>query len=110
MTENTAPYDSGYFPTGSRSATDARHTAAGGMAGAAAAIHHLADNFPRGDGVKRAAHSAAGKLEFTGDYLRKHDGRAMLADVSNLAGRNPGPSLLIAASLGFLIGWAFRKA
>lgn len=33
----------------------------------------------------------------------------MLSDVEDIVRRNPGPSLLIAAGIGFLIGRAFRE-
>jgi hypothetical protein len=33
----------------------------------------------------------------------------MLSDVEEIVKRNPGPSLLIAVALGFLIGRAFRE-
>jgi hypothetical protein len=33
----------------------------------------------------------------------------MLSDVEGMVKRNPGPSLLIAVAIGFLIGRAFRE-
>jgi hypothetical protein len=33
----------------------------------------------------------------------------MMADVETVVRRNPGPSLLVAGALGFLIGRAFRS-
>jgi ElaB/YqjD/DUF883 family membrane-anchored ribosome-binding protein len=55
------------------------------------------------------AHSTADKLESTAGYIREHDVKAMFSDVEDVVRRNPGPSLLIAASIGFLIGRAFRE-
>ena len=59
--------------------------------------------------MKSVAHSAAEKLESTAGYIREHDVRAMLSDVGDMVKRNPGPSLLIAVAIGFLIGRAFRE-
>jgi len=33
----------------------------------------------------------------------------MMSDVAELVKRNPGPSLLAAAAIGFLVGRAFRS-
>jgi ElaB/YqjD/DUF883 family membrane-anchored ribosome-binding protein len=86
-----------------------RGTAADALQSTASAIHEKAENLPGGETVKNVAHSAADKLETTAGYIRKHDVKAMLSDVQDLVKRNPGPSLLIAASIGFLIGRAFRE-
>lgn len=77
---------------------------------AASTLHEKAEDLPGGETVRTVAHSAAEKLESTADYIRKHDVRAMLSDVEEIVKRNPGPSLLIAAAIGFLIGRAFREA
>jgi ElaB/YqjD/DUF883 family membrane-anchored ribosome-binding protein len=76
---------------------------------AAATVHERAENLPGGETVRSVAHSAADKLESTAGYIREKDVRAMLSDVENMVRRNPGPSLLIAAGIGFLIGRAFRE-
>lgn len=85
-----------------------RSTAAAKLESAAALVHEKADILPGGRSVKNAAHSAAQKLESTAGYIRLHDSRSMLADVGDLVRYHPGPSLLVAAGLGFLIGRAFR--
>jgi ElaB/YqjD/DUF883 family membrane-anchored ribosome-binding protein len=86
-----------------------RAPAADALESAASTIHEKAENLPGGDTVKSVAHSAAEKLESTAGYIREHDVRAMLSDVEDVVKRNPGPSLLIAVAIGFLIGRAFRE-
>ena len=86
-----------------------RGPAADALESAASTIHERAEALPGGETVKSVAHSAAEKLESTAGYIREHDVRAMLTDVEDIVKRNPGPSLLIAAAVGFLIGRAFRE-
>ncbi len=86
-----------------------RGPAADSLHSAASALHEKADSLPGGETVKSVAHSTADKLESTAGYIREHDVHAMLSDVEDMVRRNPGPSLLIAASIGFLIGRAFRE-
>jgi ElaB/YqjD/DUF883 family membrane-anchored ribosome-binding protein len=86
-----------------------RGPAADALESAASTIHEKAEDFPGGDTVRSVAHSAADKLESTAGYIREHDVRSMISDVEQIVKRNPGPSLLIAAAIGFLIGRAFRE-
>lgn len=86
-----------------------RGPAADTLHSAASTIHEKAEDLPGGETVKNVAHSAAEKLDVTAGYIRKHDVRAMLSDVEDIVKRNPGPSLLIAVAIGFLIGRAFRE-
>lgn len=86
-----------------------RGPAADALEDTASTIHEKAESLPGGDTVKSVAHSTADKLESTADYIREHDIRSMLSDVEDVVRRNPGPSLLIAAAAGFLIGRAFRE-
>lgn len=96
-----------------RQATDKidekRGPAADALESAASTIHEKAEDLPGGETVKSVAHSAAEKLETTAGYIREHDVRAMLSDVEDIVKRNPGPSLLVAVAIGFLIGRAFRE-
>jgi hypothetical protein len=41
--------------------------------------------------------------------VREHDVNSMLADIERLVKNNPGPSLLAAAILGFLVGRTFSS-
>jgi ElaB/YqjD/DUF883 family membrane-anchored ribosome-binding protein len=86
-----------------------RGPAADALQNAAATVHEKAEALPGGETVKGVAHSAADKLESTAGYIREHDVTAMVSDVEGIVRRNPGPSLLIAAAIGFLIGRAFRE-
>ena len=95
-----------------RQATDKidekRGPAADALQNAAATIHEKAEDLPGGETVRSVAHSAAEQLESTAGYKREHDVRGMISDVEEVVRRNPGPSLLIAVAIGFLIGRAFR--
>lgn len=90
-----------------RSAADTidanRSTAAGGLDSAASAIHQKADSLPGGESVHSAAHTAADALSSTADYVRENDVKSMLSDLQSLVKKNPGPALLTAAVLGFLV-------
>lgn len=96
-----------------RQATDKidekRGPTADALENAASTLHQKAEDLPGGETVRSVAHSAAERLESTAGYIREHDVRAMLSDVEDMVKRNPGPSLLIAAAIGFLIGRAFRE-
>jgi ElaB/YqjD/DUF883 family membrane-anchored ribosome-binding protein len=96
-----------------RQATDQvdakRGPTADALENAASTVHKTAESLPGGETVRSMAHSTAEKLESTAGYIREHDVKAMFSDVENVVRRNPGPSLLIAAALGFLIGRAFRE-
>lgn len=81
-----------------------RRTAASGLSSAAETIRARADQLPGGDTVSGMAHSAADALGSTADYVRRHDLHGMVADVENVVKRNPGPALLAAAFVGFLVG------
>ena len=80
-----------------------RGAAAGGLDSAASALHGKADSLPGGETVANAAHTAANALGSTADYIRENDLKAMLEDVQKLVKNNPGPALLTAAVLGFLV-------
>ena len=59
--------------------------------------------------VTSLAHATADKLTSTASYVRDHDVNQMMADVETLVKNNPGPSLLAAAVIGFLVGRAFSS-
>jgi ElaB/YqjD/DUF883 family membrane-anchored ribosome-binding protein len=86
-----------------------RESAASGLESAASALHDKAEDLPGGERVTSLAHSAADKLTATAGYVREHDVKAMLDDVGELVKKNPGPALLVAAAIGFLIGRAFSS-
>lgn len=83
-----------------------RVSAAGALQNAASSLHDNAAKLPNGPDL---AHSAAEKVDAVAGYLERHDTKQMMADVEAVVKKNPGPSLLIAGALGFLIGRAFRN-
>lgn len=86
-----------------------REAAAGGLDSAAAALHERADSLPGGERVASAAHTAADAVGTAAEYVRDTDVAGMLADVQRLVKNNPGPALLGAAALGFLIARTFSR-
>ena len=96
-----------------RTATDTfdnnRGAAASGLEKAASTLRDNAESLPGGEKVSHLAHSAAEKLSSTAGYVREHDANQMMADVERLVKNNPGPSLLAAAAIGFLVGRAFSN-
>lgn len=82
---------------------DSRKTAAGALDRTASTLHSS------GDQLSDAAHTAANKLHATADYVRQTDLKGMAADVQDVVKRYPGPSLAIAAVLGFLVARGFRS-
>jgi len=83
-----------------------RVSAAGALHNAASSMHQKADKLPNGPDL---AHSAADRVDAVASYLQGHDTKQMMADVETVVRRNPGPSLLAAGLLGFLVGRAFRS-
>lgn len=84
-------------------ADQARVSAAAGMDTVASSLHE------RGDRVASAAHSTADAVSHGADYLRAHDVETMMGDLVDVIRRNPGPALLGAAALGFLLGRALSR-
>ena len=83
-----------------------RETAASGLDSAASALRNRAGRLPGGEAVTDLALSSADKLSSTATYVRENDIDSMVADVQELVKKNPGPSLIVAAAIGFLIGRA----
>jgi ElaB/YqjD/DUF883 family membrane-anchored ribosome-binding protein len=84
-----------------------RNVAAQGLQQAASTIREKADSLPGGETVTDLAHTAADKLTATAGYVRETDVNTMMADVETLVKNNPGPALMAAAVVGFLVGRAF---
>ena len=84
-----------------------RSAAAGGLDKAATALHENAESIPGGEKVAGLAHATADKLSATAGYVREHNVNTMMGDVEALVKKNPGPSLVVAAVMGFLVGRAF---
>ena len=88
---------------------EARSTAADSVKSAADYIGDKVGSMPGGEAVQRTATAAADSMAATADYLRDTDMDRMAADLENLVKRNPGPSLLVAGVLGFLVGRALSR-
>jgi ElaB/YqjD/DUF883 family membrane-anchored ribosome-binding protein len=86
-----------------------RDAAATGLEKAAMTLHDRAEGLPGGEKVANLAHATAEKLSSTAGYVREHDVNRMMSDVETLVKNNPGPSLLAAAAIGFLVGRAFSS-
>ncbi len=86
-----------------------RGAAASGLQSAASALHENAGSLPGGEKVASLAHSAAEKMSTTAEYVKDHDVKSMMGDVEQLVKNNPGPSLVAAAVIGFLVGRAFSS-
>jgi ElaB/YqjD/DUF883 family membrane-anchored ribosome-binding protein len=86
-----------------------RGAAASGLEKAASTLHEKADGLSGGEKISSLAHSTADKLSNTAEYVRDHDVNRMMSDVEELVKNNPGPSLLAAAVIGFLVGRAFTS-
>jgi hypothetical protein len=76
---------------------------AGGPDSASASLRSRADSLPGGEKVGNAAHTAADAVGTAADYVRHNDLKGMLADMQQIVKNHPGPALLTAAALGFLI-------
>jgi ElaB/YqjD/DUF883 family membrane-anchored ribosome-binding protein len=84
-----------------------RSVAAQGLEQAASTIRDTANSLPGGEAVTDLAHTAADKLSATAGYVRETDVNTMMTDVETLVKNNPGPALMAAAVVGFLVGRAF---
>ena len=83
--------------------------AAGKIQGAADTLDRKADSLPGGARLVSVAHVAADSLTSTADYLRANDVRSMLADIKRVAADNPGPVLLGAAVLGYVVARSLAR-
>jgi ElaB/YqjD/DUF883 family membrane-anchored ribosome-binding protein len=80
-----------------------RAAAASGLDSAASTLREKADTLPGGEKVTNAAHRTADAVQDAADYVRQNDLNTMLADMRQIVKNNPGPALLIAAAVGFLM-------
>lgn len=53
---------------------------------------------------RRAADTIDENISATAAYVREHDGGRMMHDLKRVVRNNPGPSLLAAIAVGFLVG------
>jgi len=57
------------------------------------------------DGARKTAEA----LGMAAGYIRTHDAQEMISDAEEAARQNPKPALIIAASVGFLLGALLRR-
>jgi ElaB/YqjD/DUF883 family membrane-anchored ribosome-binding protein len=86
-----------------------RGAAASGLESAVGALREGAGTLPGGERVGNAARATANAVGVAADYVRDNDLKAMVADVQTLVKNNPGPALLTAAALGFLLARTFSR-
>lgn len=86
-----------------------RGAAASKLDSAASTLRERADTLPGGEKVASAAHATANAVGAAADYVRENDLKSMMTDVQTLVRNNPGPALLTAAALGFLIARTFSR-
>lgn len=99
--ENAASY------VGDR-AGDARSAVGSGIKSVSESLKGAA---PQEEGMMHdAACSVAGSLESCGQYISDNDFSAMSEDLTNVIRRNPIPSVLIAAGVGFLLAKAVTSS
>src|ERR1700683_2386012 len=87
----------------SRKVDQVRATAADSLDTAASAVDK------GGERVASAAHGAAGAISSGAQCVRAHGARHMIDDLAQLVKNNPGPALLGAAALGFVLGRALSR-
>jgi len=80
----------------------------------AGALDSAADNLRRhangaSGGFEEGARKTAEALGTAAGYVRTHDAEQMISDAEEAARQNPGPALIIAASVGFLLGAFLRR-
>ena len=81
---------------------DKRDAVARAIDAAASALQARVESLPGGPDVARAAQSTADTMEKAADYVRDQDLRGMFSDITRIAKRYPGATLLAATALGFL--------
>lgn len=83
-----------------------RHTAAHKLQDTAASLRNTGAS--GGSTVSSVANRAADGLDAAGRYIQDHDPREVFTSLEQIVRRNPGPSLVAAAAVGFIIGTALR--
>ena len=79
-----------------------RESVARALDAAASSLHARVESLPGGPNVARAARSTADTMEKAADYVRDQDLKGMLSDITQIAKRHPGATLLVATALGFM--------
>jgi ElaB/YqjD/DUF883 family membrane-anchored ribosome-binding protein len=93
------------------SAADAARTASAKVQGAgAAAVDTLTDAASTArQKASEYADAAARRISATADYVRHSDADRIKGDVETLVKNHPGPAMIAAAAVGFLLGRALSR-
>jgi hypothetical protein len=76
----------------------------------AESLHAAASSIRKGlDAIDDLAEGVANKLDGAGSYVATHNVRRAIVESPQLVGRYPAESLLLAAGVGFLAGFAIRR-
>jgi ElaB/YqjD/DUF883 family membrane-anchored ribosome-binding protein len=80
---------------------------------AAASLHAAASSIRKGGhqgskAIEDLAEGAAGKLDGVGSYVKKHNVKHTIGESRHIVRRYPVESLVLAAAVGFLTGFAIR--
>jgi ElaB/YqjD/DUF883 family membrane-anchored ribosome-binding protein len=77
--------------------------------GAASTFREKAEQYLGGGRVQEFADAASQRVNATTDYLRNAGATRMRDDVEQLVRKNPGPAMLVAVTVGFLIGRTLNR-
>jgi hypothetical protein len=93
---------------------ESRKSAAGALHQAAAKLHSGGEQLSgiahtAVDQISGVAHGTADKLHEAADYIHEKDLKGMGEDLKEIVKRYPGPSLAVAAVLGFIVARSFRR-
>ncbi|MCC7125038.1 MAG: hypothetical protein IT178_09325 [Acidobacteria bacterium] len=72
-------------------------------------MNNREQHMPGRHAAEDAASAAADAFTETTNYIREADWETMAADFEQVVRRNPAPSLLVAAAVGFLLGRALSR-
>ena len=76
----------------------------------AGGLHAAASSIRKGSkAIEDLAESTANKLDGAGTYVEKHNLKRAIGESRHLVRRYPAESLLLAAGVGFLAGFAIRR-
>ena len=78
--------------------------------GTAESLHAAASSIRKGSkAIEDLAESTANKLDGAGKYVEKHNLKRAIGESRQLVRRYPAESLVLAAGVGFLAGFAIRR-
>ena len=88
---------------------DTRTTTAEQLDAVASAVRDSALRLPGGDRVTGVVDAGADGIAAGADYVRTHDGRRILEDVTGFVSSNPRLALALAVACGFALGRALSR-